>query len=58
MLARALRLGLEFVHQCISHPLLFFTGEARWVVRFHDWSEPHPMYRVNTEPQGETNAKL
>jgi hypothetical protein len=31
------RLAL-FAHQCIAHPLLFWTRDARWAVRFHDWT--------------------
>lgn len=27
-----------FVHHCIAHPLLFWSRDARWAVRFHDWT--------------------
>lgn len=37
---------LFFVHQCIAHPLLFFTREARWAVRLHDATEPFPPARI------------
>lgn len=26
----------EFLHNCITHPLMFFTRDAAWVVRWHD----------------------
>jgi hypothetical protein len=32
------RLLADFVHNCIAHPLLFWTREARWAVRLHDRS--------------------
>jgi hypothetical protein len=28
----------RFLHNCVAHPLLFFTGDAKWAVRLHDWS--------------------
>ncbi len=28
----------SFLHNCIAHPLLFWTGEARWVCSFHEWT--------------------
>ncbi len=28
----------KFAHNCIAHPLLFWSGEAHWAVRFHDWT--------------------
>jgi hypothetical protein len=27
-----------FVHNCVAHPCLFWTREARWAVRLHDAS--------------------
>lgn len=30
--------AFSFLHNCIAHPLLFWSGEARWVTRFHDWT--------------------
>ena len=26
----------DFLHNCVAHPLLFLSGEAVWVIRFHD----------------------
>lgn len=28
----------SWLHNCVAHPLLFWTFNARWVVRLHDWS--------------------
>ena len=28
----------SFVHNCIAHPLLFWTGDAGWAVSLHDHS--------------------
>jgi len=28
----------SFVHNCIAHPLLFFSGHSRWATRLHDYS--------------------
>jgi hypothetical protein len=25
-----------YLHQCCAHPLLFWTSNATWAVRFHD----------------------
>lgn len=33
----------EFVHNCIAHPLLFWTANASWAVKLHDWSS-HKMH--------------
>lgn len=27
-----------FIHNCVAHPLLFWSGDARWAVRLHDHS--------------------
>ncbi len=40
-----MRLFWSFVHNCISHPLLFWTGDVRWAVVFHDWSNEHMKVR-------------
>ena len=40
----------DFVHQCVAHPLLFFTREAQWAVRLHDATEPFPLARIEHEP--------
>jgi len=36
----------RFLHNCIAHPLLFFTCDAKWSVRFHDYSSEkmHKQY--------------
>lgn len=34
------RLKMYFIHNCIAHPLLFFSCGARWAIRFHDWTAP------------------
>ena len=26
----------SFIHNCVAHPLLFWTGEARWATWFHN----------------------
>lgn len=39
-------LVMDFVHQCIAHPVLFFTREARWAERLHDATEPYPPARI------------
>lgn len=28
----------EFIHNAVAHPLLAFSFNARWAVRFHDWT--------------------
>ena len=28
----------SFIHNCIAHPLLFFTFNSSFAVRFHDYS--------------------
>jgi hypothetical protein len=28
----------DFAHNCVAHPLMFFTRNAAWSVRFHDWT--------------------
>ena len=33
-----MRTGWAFVHHCLAHPLLFFSGEAPWAVWLHDRS--------------------
>src|SRR5579872_1433479 len=35
---RMKRLFWSFVHNCIAHPIMFWTGDARWAVRLHDHS--------------------
>ena len=35
------QLWLSFVHNCIAHPLLFFTGGSRIAWKLHDWSAPN-----------------
>lgn len=32
-------LWFKFIHNVIAHPLLFFTCDAVWCVRLHDWSK-------------------
>lgn len=36
----------SFIHNCIAHPLLFWTLNAKWAVRLHDWSsrKMHDQY--------------
>lgn len=29
-------LGKRFLHDVIVHPLIFFTNDAAWVLRWHD----------------------
>jgi len=26
----------DFLHNCVAHPLLFWSGDARWAVWLHD----------------------
>jgi hypothetical protein len=33
-----MRVVWSFVHNCIAHPLLFWTGDAVLVVRLHDYT--------------------
>lgn len=33
----------RFLHNVVAHPLLFFTNDARWAIRFHDWTS-HMMH--------------
>lgn len=33
-----MRQTFNFLHNCIAHPLLFWSGEAHWATRFHDWT--------------------
>lgn len=28
----------RFIHNCVAHPLLFFTNDSKLAVRLHDWS--------------------
>jgi len=28
----------SFIHNCVAHPLLFFSVNSNWAVRFHDFS--------------------
>lgn len=37
------RTAWRFVHNVLAHPALFFSGDARWAIRFHDWSS-HKMH--------------
>lgn len=39
------RLLLEFLHHCVAHPALFFTGDAQWAVVLHDWTAPSTSAR-------------
>ena len=36
----------SFLHNCVAHPLLFWTASSRWSLRFHDWSshKMHPKF--------------
>lgn len=36
----------RFLHNCVAHPLLFFSGDSRWAVSFHDYSsiKMHEQY--------------
>jgi hypothetical protein len=34
----SMKVFAELVHHCIAHPILFWTRDARWVVRLHDVS--------------------
>lgn len=47
----------SFIHNCIAHPLLFWTGSAGWAIRFHDWSsvkmhDQYPKLYVRREASG------
>lgn len=28
----------SFIHNCVAHPLMWFTADAQWAVRLHDYS--------------------
>jgi hypothetical protein len=34
----AKRVLAEFAHNCVAHPLLFWTRKAPWATAFHDWT--------------------
>ena len=40
MARRALLLAARFTHNCIAHPLLFWTGDSSFAVWLHDVSSP------------------
>lgn len=47
----------SFLHNCVAHPLLFFSGNSAWAIRFHDWSSEkmymqHPKLFVKRTDDG------
>lgn len=28
----------SFIHNCIAHPLLFWSNDSKWAVKFHNWT--------------------
>lgn len=39
-------LAMDLLHQCIVHPILFFSRDAKWAQRLHDATEPYPAARI------------
>lgn len=33
-----MKILFDFLHNCVAHPILFFTMNSKWANWFHDWT--------------------
>ena len=55
---RTVRAVAGFVHNCVAHPLLFWTGDARWAVWLHDETAGIASSRRSGLPQKTSCSRM
>lgn len=45
------RAWFAWLHNCVAHPLLFWTSNANWAVSLHDWTATKWLGETNEQRQ-------
>ena len=51
------RLWYDFLHNCVAHPLGFFTRGAAWTEKFHAWTADRAWPIAHKLRAGEAHAQ-